>query len=67
MPAFKRNIAKNGLCDLQVYNNLTNCSYRIFVKEILLEIGFIEEMRSTRGNKDVPQTFFTISFRENVI
>ena len=28
------------------------------VKEMLLEIGFIEEMRTTWGNKKVPQTFF---------
>ena len=27
-------------------------------KEILLNIGFIENMRITRGNKEVPQTFF---------
>ena len=33
-------------CLLQVYSNLSNCYYRIFVKEILLEIGFIEEMRT---------------------
>ena len=31
---------------LQNYSNLLNCNYRIFVKEILLEIGFIEEMRT---------------------
>ena len=31
---------------LQVYRNLSNCNYRIFVKEILLEIGLIEEMRT---------------------
>ena len=32
---------------LQVYSNLSNCNYnRIFVKEILLEIGFIEEMKT---------------------
>ena len=43
---------------LQIYSNLWNCNYRIFVKEILLEIGFIEEMRTIRGNKEVPQTFF---------
>ena len=29
---------------LQVYSNLSNCNYRIFVTEILIEIGFIEEM-----------------------
>ena len=28
-------------CDLRVFSNLSNCNYRIFVKEILLEIGFI--------------------------
>ena len=26
------------------------------LKEILLEIGFIEEMRTTWGNKEVPQS-----------
>ena len=36
------NIAENRLCDPQVYSNLSNSNYRIFVKEILLEIGFIE-------------------------
>ena len=33
---------KNRLCDLQVFSNLSNCNYRIFVKEMMLEIGFIE-------------------------
>ena len=27
---------------LQVFSNLSNCNYRIFVRDILLEIGFIE-------------------------
>ena len=27
------------------------------LKEILLEIGFIEEMRTTWGNNEVPQVF----------
>ena len=27
-------------------------------KEVLLEIGFIEEIRTTCGNKEMPQTFF---------
>ena len=31
---------------LQVYSNLSNCNYRVFVKEIPLEINFIEEMRT---------------------
>ena len=31
---------------LQVYSNLSNCNYCIFVKEMLLEIGFIEETRT---------------------
>ena len=31
---------------LQVYSNLSNCNYSIFVKDILLEIDFIEEMRT---------------------
>ena len=30
----------------------------LLFKEILLEIGFIEEMRTTSGNEEVPQTFF---------
>ena len=29
-----------------------------FGQELLLEIGFIEETRTARGNKEVPQTFF---------
>ena len=33
-------------CLLQIYNNLSYLNYRIFVKEILLEIDFIEEMRT---------------------
>ena len=28
------------------------------VKEIPLEVGFIEEMRTAGGNKEMPQTFF---------
>ena len=40
----------------QVYSN--NCNYRIFVKEILFKIGFIEEIKAIWGNKEVPQTFF---------
>ena len=35
-------IAENRLCDLQVFSNLSNYNYRIFVNEMLLEIGFIE-------------------------
>ena len=31
---------------LQVYSNLSNCRYCIFGKEILLKIGFNEEMRT---------------------
>ena len=46
MPAFWENIVKKRHCDLQVNRNLSNCNYRIFVKEIPLEIGFIEEMRT---------------------
>ena len=33
-------------CLLQVYSNLLNSNYRIFVKEILLKIAFIEEIRT---------------------
>ena len=29
---------------------------------MLLEIGFIEEMKTTRGNKEVPQTFSQFPF-----
>ena len=32
------------------------------LREILLEISFIEEMGTTWGNKEVPQTFSTIPF-----
>ena len=42
MLEFWGNIAENRLCDLQVFSDLSNCNYRIFVKEMLLEIGFIE-------------------------
>ena len=42
----------------QVHSNLSNCNYRIFFKEILLEIGFIEEMRTIQVNTEVPHTFF---------
>ena len=28
----------------------------ILFKELLLEIGYIEQMRTTRGNKEVPET-----------
>ena len=42
---------------LQVYNNLSNCNYLVFVEDIPLEIGFIEEVRTIWGNKEVPQTF----------
>ena len=37
-----RKYAKNRLFDLQVFNNLSNSNYCIFVKEILLKIGYIE-------------------------
>ena len=43
---------------LQIYSNLSNCNYRIFVKEVLHDFGFIEEMRTIWGNKEVPQIFF---------
>ena len=38
----------------------------LVVKEVLLDIGFIEEMRTTRSKKEVPQTFFhnSLYFRE---
>ena len=42
MLAFWENIAENHLCHLQIFRNLSNCNYRIFVKEILLNISFIE-------------------------
>ena len=35
---------------------------------MLLEVGFIEEMRTTWGNKEVPQIFFLIPLiREKTI
>ena len=37
---------ENRLCDLQVFSNLSNCNYCIFVQEILLEIGFIKSFFS---------------------
>ena len=33
---------ENHLCDLQVFSDLSDYIYRIIVKEMLLEIGFIE-------------------------
>ena len=39
--------------------------YKMFfnksIKEILLEIGFIEEIRTTSGNKEVPQILIHVS------
>ena len=43
---------------MQVYCIFSNCNDRIFIKEILLEIGFIDKMRTTWGNKEAPHTFF---------
>ena len=34
------------------------CCGHVPLKEILLEISFIEEIRTTPGNKEVLQTFF---------
>ena len=34
----------------------------ILFKELLLEIGYIEQMRTTRGNKEVPETLLDYSF-----
>ena len=42
MLAFWGNIAENRLRDVQGSSKLSNCNYRIFFKEILLEISFIE-------------------------
>ena len=43
-------------------------NYKILFKEMLLEIGCIEELRTTSGSTEVPQTFFTIPFtRENTV
>ena len=51
-----------------IFNYSTFISYPLFslfialrFKEILLKIGFIEELRTTRGNKELPQTFFHYS------
>ena len=41
---------------------------KIGFKEILLEIGFAEEMRTALGNEAVPKPFSTIShIHENTI
>ena len=57
-----RDICKDGQVDkysFQLYPSL-------IIKKILLEIGLIEEMRATWGNKEVPKLFFTIPLiREN--
>ena len=37
------------------------CITILHLKEILLKIGVIEEMKTTCGNKKVPQTFFHYS------
>ena len=37
-------------------------SFRNDMKEILLEIGFIEEMRTIPSNKKLTQTFFHVFF-----
>ena len=42
---------RNVLFNFTFYSNTR-------IKEILLEIGLIEEMRTTWGNKKVPHTFF---------
>ena len=34
----------------------------ILFKELLLEISYIEQMRTTRGNKEVPETLLHYSF-----
>ena len=39
---------------------IIHCYQRIIL-EVLLEIGFIKEMRTTWGNKKVPQTLFHYS------
>ena len=47
---------------------LRMCSEHRLTKKILLEISFSEKMRTTRGNKQVPQTFSTIPLtREDMI
>ena len=48
------------ICTLFIPRKLAFFVYQKYLhilKEILLEIGFVEEMRSTWGNKEVPQTF----------
>ena len=47
---------------LQNYSNLSNCHYRIFVTEIMPEIGFIEKRELFEITKRYPKPFSTISF-----
>ena len=46
--------------------NLIPRTYWDLIKETLLEIGYIEELRTTWGNKEMLQTFFhNFLIREN--
>ena len=58
-----RKYAKNRLSDQQVYSNLSNCNYRIFVKKILLEIGFIGLICPARRYQTT--LFIEFRFRKN--
>ena len=40
------------------FYNAAKTAKKHLLKEILFEIGFIDEVRTTSGNKEVPQTFF---------
>ena len=52
------NVYKDGQVDR--YSFQLHAS--LIIKEILLEIGFIEKMRTTWDNKEVPKLFFMFPF-----
>ena len=52
-----RDICKDG----QVHRYSFQLYSSLIIKEILFEIGLIEEMRITWGNEEVPKLFFTIA------
>ena len=46
------------LCCKKTTWKILHFFFKLIYKEILHEIGFMEEMRNTEGNKEVPQTIF---------
>ena len=61
MLAIWGNIAENRLCNLQVFGNLSNCNYRIFDENMLLEIGFIE-IGFIRSNWPATRPHYSFNF-----